>query len=631
MLDQEVQRRMDAYRGNPQMLMQRYQQSQQLIDLLALQEIKSRKEAAVREMQMRMAQNQPGGLPTIAEQREKEVMDLTRQELVQQIGSTLQQQAQAKQAAMQKLMGGLTQAPGAGSAMQPQAMAAGGIVAFQAGGTPEDQIPLEMTDESPVDPRDREKGLIELLRRLGVSPEQYAQQLAARRAGSSFPYPEEGTTQDLSGAERNAPRTPSALERARAAMVARESGNVPAPAAGLGALPAGQSRLRDEIKTSIGTGGTADQNSALGELRAAITELKKPQDFPEIDVAGRQQAIAERRAAMEKEFNPNRQRLNSLIEFLAGGAGRTSLGSVGAGAARAGTSYEARQEAARRERVKEIGQMEEDLRKQREAQALGKMQLGLKTTELGLKAHEQLAALSTKVAEGNADRANRLANTALELAGRKDISTDEQLTRLRIAAAELGLKADDMRLTNMIRLANVEVEQDKANKAARPTDLTNMAGVLAKRIRQQNPGMSEEEVQDKAYRETASALGRYPGDVRAGLEADKAKLEAERLKEFVERGVTNRTSTLRMQLQGTKNPKRREELQAEITRIENEVRSMYPDLYPQTAPAKPAAPAAGAAATGVMPLPSDQKDLQVGKVYNTSRGPAMWNGKQFVQ
>jgi hypothetical protein len=316
---------------------------------------------------------------------------------------------------------------------------------------------------------------------------------------------------------------------------------------------------------------------------------------------------------------------------LAGGAGRTSLGSVGAGAARAGAAYEARQEAARRERVKEIGQMEEDLRKQREAQALGKMQMGLKTTELGLKAHEQLAALSTKVAEGNADRANRLANTALELAGRQDISREEQLTRLRIAAAELGLKADDMRLTNMIRLANVEVEQDKANKAARPTDLTNMAGVLAKRIRQQNPGMSEEEVQDKAYRETASALGRYPADVRAGVEAKEAKLEADKLKEFVERGITNKTSTLRMQLQGTKNPKRREELQAEITRIENEVRSMYPDLYSQTAPAKPAAPATGTAATGVMPLPSDQKDLQVGKVYNTSRGPAMWNGKQFVQ
>ena len=53
-LDQQIQTKMDAYRGDPNKLMQRYQQSQELLDLLALQKLKSEKEAAARDMQMQM-------------------------------------------------------------------------------------------------------------------------------------------------------------------------------------------------------------------------------------------------------------------------------------------------------------------------------------------------------------------------------------------------------------------------------------------------------------------------------------------------------------------------------------------------------------------------------------------------
>ena len=142
MITQDVQQRIDAYRGNPQALMQRYQQSQQLIDLLALQKIKSEKEAAAREMQLKMAQAQPD-MPTVAEQREQEVMDLTRQEVAQRVGQTAQQQAQQQQKAMQQMLSGIARAPGAQAAMTPQAMAAGGIVAFQAGGETEEGLTEE--------------------------------------------------------------------------------------------------------------------------------------------------------------------------------------------------------------------------------------------------------------------------------------------------------------------------------------------------------------------------------------------------------------------------------------------------------------------------------------------------------
>ena len=150
MIDQAVQSRLDAYRGNPQALAQRYQMSQDLLDLLALQKLKSEKEAAAREMQLQMAQQQ-GQPPTIAQQREQEVMNMTKQELAQQVGQVGQQQAQQQQTAMKQLMGGIAAAPGAQNVMPEQAMAAGGIVAFQEGGTPEDMMTRpgerELTEE----------------------------------------------------------------------------------------------------------------------------------------------------------------------------------------------------------------------------------------------------------------------------------------------------------------------------------------------------------------------------------------------------------------------------------------------------------------------------------------------------
>jgi hypothetical protein len=133
MIDQQVASRVAAYRGNPQALQQRYAMSQELIDLLALQKIKSEKEAAARDMQLKMAQQQAanGEAPaTVAEQREKEVMDLTKQELVGQRADLLKQQQSERQQNLNRLMGGIANAPGAQTAAQPQAMAAGGIVAF---------------------------------------------------------------------------------------------------------------------------------------------------------------------------------------------------------------------------------------------------------------------------------------------------------------------------------------------------------------------------------------------------------------------------------------------------------------------------------------------------------------------
>lgn len=158
-IDQQIQQKVDAYRGNPQQLMQRYQQNQELIDLLALQKLKSEKDAAAREMQMQM-QTTP---QTIKQQREAELLQMTKDDMVKQTSGIMQERQKRQQQNMQRTANqGLPQLP----AGNMQRMAGGGIVAFAEGG------PLRQED---VDAKLRQQ--IELALQLGESPEALAERL----------------------------------------------------------------------------------------------------------------------------------------------------------------------------------------------------------------------------------------------------------------------------------------------------------------------------------------------------------------------------------------------------------------------------------------------------------------------
>tara|TARA_X000001388_G_scaffold77043_1_gene76215 strand:+ start:503 stop:2737 length:2235 start_codon:yes stop_codon:yes gene_type:complete len=105
-LDAQVEQRMDAYRGNPQKLQQRYGANKELLDLLALQKLTSEKKAVAADMQMKM-QQQPG---TIAQQREQEALQLTKQEMSGTLGElagrtkgTLDQKQRMQQQNMQRM------------------------------------------------------------------------------------------------------------------------------------------------------------------------------------------------------------------------------------------------------------------------------------------------------------------------------------------------------------------------------------------------------------------------------------------------------------------------------------------------------------------------------------------------
>lgn len=149
-IDQQVQQTADAYRGKPQMLQQKYAQNQQLIDLLALQKLKSDKEEASRQMALSMGSQ--GKPPTIADQRESQVLDMTKKEVIDEQAGVMQNKMKQMQDAQKKVLqsAGAPQMPGQATpqpqeppsaglaglaAPNIQGMAGGGIVAFDQGGS----------------------------------------------------------------------------------------------------------------------------------------------------------------------------------------------------------------------------------------------------------------------------------------------------------------------------------------------------------------------------------------------------------------------------------------------------------------------------------------------------------------
>lgn len=126
-IDQLLQQRMDFGRENPQALMQSYQQNQELLDLLALQKLKSDKEAAQRDMMLKAAQQGPP--PTVMQQREAEMLETSKAEIAQQSAGAARQQAAQQQQALQNLVQQGAQQQG------PQGFSRGGIVRYAEGGS----------------------------------------------------------------------------------------------------------------------------------------------------------------------------------------------------------------------------------------------------------------------------------------------------------------------------------------------------------------------------------------------------------------------------------------------------------------------------------------------------------------
>tara|TARA_R100000951_G_scaffold77460_1_gene65427 strand:+ start:869 stop:3298 length:2430 start_codon:yes stop_codon:yes gene_type:complete len=132
---EEVRMRENAYANNPQALQQRYAQTQELVDLLALQQVNNEKRAAANQIQASM-QTVPD---TVRDQLEQEALMSSRNQLLAQIGPGVQQQGQRSMMAQQRQpmrqpMQGVAGMP----ANNMMKAAQGGIVGYAEGGATQD-------------------------------------------------------------------------------------------------------------------------------------------------------------------------------------------------------------------------------------------------------------------------------------------------------------------------------------------------------------------------------------------------------------------------------------------------------------------------------------------------------------
>jgi hypothetical protein len=157
-----------------------------LLDALSkIAALKVREEESKARARILASMNQ-GNEGTVVEQLDKQNMEATKKELVDKLSGGLKQAGQmSAQAQGQPMSGGIAAAPGANQAAQPEAMAAGGIVAFDEGGKAESQFKLDRLakEEDAAAINKRNQDLIELrqaMQRQGIgyfesaTPEQRA-------------------------------------------------------------------------------------------------------------------------------------------------------------------------------------------------------------------------------------------------------------------------------------------------------------------------------------------------------------------------------------------------------------------------------------------------------------------------
>lgn len=416
-----VEQKVNAYRGNPQQLMQRYQQNQELVDLLALQKMKSEKEAAARDMQMKMQQNPQ----TIAQQREQEVLGLTKNELAQQTAGIMQQRQKQQQQGLQRMAKAAGGAPGglAGLAPQggppaPRRMAGGGIVAFQEGGSTDrealEQKKRDIMQQMRFRRNDPElsRQLREINAQLGAfGPTMRTDMPEANFYGSALandPYLAEREARQSRPATglmagRSSAPTEAAPQATPTAAPSVEPQTGPTPTEGLAGLDAGRGLFpkageklppaaNGDITLDQVVGGSfRDQQPApqgpadvqvpeaagvprLGRL-GDIYERIAGQDISKVGeaaaetarkgyqgiVSGMEKRLDDFKREGEKLYDPESERLDRLIAFATGAGGQaTGAGALAAGG-KGSLSLRKEQRDARMERNKEILNMAKDI------------------------------------------------------------------------------------------------------------------------------------------------------------------------------------------------------------------------------------------------------------------------------
>jgi hypothetical protein len=449
----DIDQKVDTYRNNPEALAQMYQQNQQLIDLLALQKLKTEKEAAMRDMQMKM--QTPAA--SIKDQREQEVMGMMRNEVAQQVAPGLQVAGQqAAQAAAPPVPqgGGLQSLPAPN--MQGMGMAEGGIVAFAGEGssqvksaTPDRDVDNPVVgynpDGTPITRADYERMIFALEQETEPAakemPERMGQAQATsglgsllKRAGSSIadawregsriqarPYPGQREQEYVQLMENPEGRlTEAQREAQRQLQVARDMGLIPAERA-----QATQAAPQAAQPATPETGDTeANVIEMLGGNIRPITTQAAPQEQPQY-----RSRYEDQLAALETE---GQDKMGALIDFLQGAGGKTSFAATMAGG---GSRLRERDARLKQEKADVLKNLILD---ERDQQAFGLDQRRVTATERANDIQEKLGLEGLTVRKEEASIAAKAAVQRAQIEADKDASEAEQKLNADVAAAVLG-------------------------------------------------------------------------------------------------------------------------------------------------------------------------------------------------
>jgi hypothetical protein len=544
-IDQEIQRRMDAYRGNPQGLQQRYQMSQQLLDLLALQKLKAEKDAVARQMQAQMQQT-PG---TVAQQMEQEMVGRTKQEMAQQVGGVMQQQARQQQQNMARA------AQSGIGALAPQTarMAGGGVVAFsngalvgapsQYGAKPFSESPVAKGIEFLMDPfEERRKDVLQGLRDRLARGEQLPQQMLEALAEYEQEFPGiqgPGKPDADLLARRRRLATQAAPEKAEPAggmagvddregppdlAPGPDSGDRGRDMGGLGVLLPGEtvesgaqpkraqpdsviSGVRDIKAPTI-----PEQSSRTGEIESGIAALREQGDpmaqlrqlstftdeyMRRGDIRKAGEERARRLAELDRaQMDPETLRRERLMASLIGAAGKSTFGLTGAGAAAGAENVRQQQRIAERQRL--IDQMalereteKTDIELAKEGLAAGKV--GYEQAALNRRAAEDIAmrlgADETKriVQNSQAELEALVANQKIDIEAAKDVAAQ--------ALQTLKERGDDRRA---LEQELGEIQRTRADFFKEAMDLLGTSGMFSGDLTPEEKKAMEDEALIKA-------------------------------------------------------------------------------------------------------------------------------------
>ena len=519
MIDQQVTRMMDAYRGNPGALVRSNQVSPDLLKLMALQRLKAEKESAMRELQLAQAPEMQG-LPTVADQREQELLGMTMQQMAQQVGGVAQQKQQAEKQNLQRLLqSGIAAAPGAQAAAQPRAMAAGGIVAFNGQRGSDVQDPAARMAEM----LRNGAGTVALRREFrNLSNQEFraaleaAQEMVRAPASAAAAEPAESGTPSpagphvLSGASGVSPQGPSErplVPDFEGASLLSSAGPVPArdPASGSVAddpppvtytppsAPTMRPELRARLERELISGFTPDKSQFRTGVETGITSALKqdpmarlkelqtlhPQATAE-ERAADAAAMARRRAMMAEQFDPRRQGIEQLLRMGAAFSQGLTPGLAAGRTAEAGLNYTAQQREARRAMEEGIlaaegAQRAADLSGRREAYKTG-IEAGYKPS-----IESQRAATTSGAYMTGQDRAAESAR--MQAAG--NLLANAQATGASIYGAQI--QADVSRLNNEAsnlerRIQTEQMSNDRL--MAERVRLSNQAAEVTRKVAQ---------------------------------------------------------------------------------------------------------------------------------------------------